>query len=243
MNWGETSGGREGELGGVDIPLVVAAAHEMKSPLALIRQLALLLEDSTSLTDYEREIVMRVKLTSERSLRITQDLTKAQRLEDGLFHLEPINPMALCEEVAHELQPLFSAKGRRIEVESKKTPLVIANRDLLRRVLINFADNALHITTGDEPIRFQLRAHSRQNRSQILIRDYGPGVPHDVWNRLSGYINQPQRVARRPQSSGLGLYLSRQFAEAMNGEIGVHRHRDGASFFVSLQQSSQMRLL
>ena len=42
---------------------------------------------------------------------------------------------------------------------------------------------------------------------------------------------------------GLGLYIASQFAEAMHGKIGAIRHKDGATFYVELQASSQMTLL
>lgn len=71
-------------------PLVtptLAAAHELKAPLALTRQLALRLGDP-SLSEVERErLTHRIVLTSERALRLTSDLTKAARLEDALFTL------------------------------------------------------------------------------------------------------------------------------------------------------------
>jgi len=53
----------------------------------------------------------------------------------------------------------------------------------------------------------------------------------------------PVAIHARPQSSGLGLYIAGQFADAMNGRIGVTRHRDGATFYVDLQASKQLSLL
>ena len=82
-----------------------------------------------------------------------------------------------------------------------------------------------------------------QDKTRLSVRDYGPGVSADVWRRLEMKHATTQQIARRPESSGLGLYLSRQFAEAMAGKVGVTRHRDGASFFVDLGISTQMSLL
>ena len=52
-----------------------------------------------------------------------------------------------------------------------------------------------------------------------------------------------QALHARPQSSGLGLYVAGQFAQAMQGKVGATRHRDGATFYVAVLASSQMRLL
>jgi two-component system sensor histidine kinase KdpD len=241
MDRGSVPGGHAHQRQVFGAPLLVAAAHEMKSPLVLIRQLALSLE-SAAMAGQDHDIVRQIRLTSERSLRLTYDLTRADRLDDSIFELEPLSPIAICEEVAHELQPLFRARGRTIEVVYRRSsPLVIANRELFRRVLINFADNALSATTTDEPLRLKTQHIEHDGRVRVSLRDFGPGVSRDMWQRLSE--NTRQKLARRPESSGLGLFLAKQFAEAMHGTVGVVRHRDGASFFITLPQSNQLRML
>ena len=117
--------------------LSFVAAHELKAPLALIRQLALELE-AGNYTDVERAVLsQRIILTAERALRLTTDLTKARRLEDALFTLEPVDATSVCSEAVDELQPLYCAHGKRLEIRSKsRRSLTIANRDLLRRIML-----------------------------------------------------------------------------------------------------------
>ena len=70
---------------------VVAAAHELKSPVALIRQLALNLKDLDNLTESTRQdYISRIILTSERSLRLTSILTQSEKINEELFNTEPI---------------------------------------------------------------------------------------------------------------------------------------------------------
>jgi signal transduction histidine kinase len=65
-----------------------------------------------------------------------------------------------------------------------------------------------------------------------------------MWKTLKNKLaTAPQPVHARPESSGLGLYISGQFADAMQGTIGAVRHRDGATFYVELPASRQMNLL
>ena len=107
----------------VGSPHIVAAAHELKAPLALIRQLSLELE-SGDYTKLERTILQRrITLTTERALRLTTDLSRAKRLDDGLFACEPLNPLTLCEEVAQEISPLYRAHNRRFQVASRRHSL------------------------------------------------------------------------------------------------------------------------
>jgi len=227
------------------MPSIIAAAHELKSPLALMRQLSLMLEDG-NVSDIDRNKILRqISLTSERALRLTNDLTKVAKLSDAMFELEPINPQQLCEDIVYELKPLFIAHNRAFRLISRKHPLLlVANRDLLRRIIMNFSDNALHYTEGNSAIEIQIKALNSGKIIRLGVRDYGPALSSDMWRTLRNKLaSSTTPVHSRPQSSGLGLYIAGQFADVMNGTIGVTRHRDGATFYVDLQASSQLSLL
>lgn len=226
----------------MDAPLFIAAAHEMKSPLALIRQLSLGLESGMMDARDIEKAARQITLTSERALRLTTDLTKTARLEDSLFTLEPLNPVSLCEEVVQELAPLYEAKGKKLQIASRSRPLLaIANKDLLRRILLNFIDNALHYSESETPVVVSARAYKGSVR--LGVRDYGPALPSNVWKSLESSLGaSAQPMHNRPESSGLGIYIANQFAGAMNAEVGATRHRDGATFYVDLSASTQLRL-
>lgn len=223
--------------------MFLMAAHELKSPLALIRQLGLSLEDADLTAREQAELSRQIILTSERALRLTSDITRTSTTA-ALFEVEPLNPLSLCEEVAHELTPLFKAHGRTIRVRQRtQPPLVVANRDLLRRILLNFGDNALHYALGDKPV--ELHVQGKGERVRVGVRDFGPAVPASVWRELQDrlQVQAPQPVRARPQSSGLGLYIAQQFAQMMEGSVGATRHQDGATFYVEVLSSRQLSWL
>lgn len=229
----------------VEITPLTAAAHELKAPLALVRQLSLRLQDEHISDTQKLKLLQQISLTSERALRLTSNLTKVARLEDALFVLEPINPEQLCRDVVSELTPLFEAYGKKLQVKGRRHPLLlVANRDLLRRILLGFSDNALHYTEPGTAVHLQIRAFKKAGIVRIGVRDFGPALSSDMWHKLQKKLDvAPQAVHARPESSGLGLYIASQFAEAMNGKIGAQRHKDGATFYVELQASSQLSLL
>lgn len=225
---------------------LVAAAHELKSPLALIRQLSLMLEDGDIESIDQKRMLRQISLTSERALRLTSDLTRSVLLSDALFKLEPINPQQLCEDIIHDLVPIFDAYNRQIKLVSRKHPLLlVANRDLLRRIIMNFSDNALRYTESSNAVEIKIGLLNYGNTVRLGVRDYGPLPSSDVLDSLSTKFLENNRVTinTRPQSSGLGLYIANQFADCMNGKIGFIRHQDGSTFYVDLQASRQLSLL
>jgi len=223
---------------------LTAAAHELKAPLALMRQLALQLESGDA-TEEQRRMLQKITLTSERALRLTSDITRSSRLEDALFEVEPLNPEQICRDIVAELGPLFVAHGRSLALTQRTHPLLlVANRELLRRILMNFSDNALHYSEPGTAVALQIQALRKSGRIRIGVRDHGPALSADMWQSLQKRLaKSPQALHARPQSSGLGLYIASQFATAMNGSIGAVRHRDGATFYVELDASRQLSLL
>lgn len=84
---------------------ILVAAHELKAPLCLLKQLAFSMELATD--ESERQKIQNQMVTvSDRALRQVEDLTKISRLSDGLFEMEPVAVRAVCDEVTAELRTL-----------------------------------------------------------------------------------------------------------------------------------------
>lgn len=224
-----------------EISGVLVAAHELKSPLCTVRQLALALnltEDADARSRLQQNLIN----TAERALKQVEDLTRLSRLEDGLFQTEPVCVRAVCDGVLRELRPFFHAERRSLKVKySNKFRLAVANRDLLRSVIYNFCSNAVKYSNIESESYLLVQDH--QDKVRVSVRDFGPALPPKIAKELEkGYLNQPTEVAMRPDSSGLGLFIASQFAHAMQARVGATRHRDGVSFFVDLPVSRQMEL-
>lgn len=211
---------------------IIAAAHELKAPVALMRQLALELESSSNLSREQINILQQLIFSAERSLRLTTSLTKSERLaNEGLFFSEPVNAQQLCEEVAHELTPLYKAHDRDIVVDARRRPpLVVANRELLHSILLHFGDNALHYANTKQAA---FSVSQAAGRVRVGLRDHGLVSPKNTAATLVG----------RPHGSGLGLKIAEQFAKAMDSSVGVTRHRNGMTFYVRMLASEQLSLL
>lgn len=228
-----------------ELSSVIVAAHELKAPLSLIRQLSMSLASLELSQREQREIIEHMKLTSERALRLTTDLTRSQSLQTELFELEPINPQQICQEVVYEMTPRYRTSQRQIRFSKSKKPLLaVANKDLLRRILVNFADNAIHYSQENSAIELLASTTDGGETVRIGVRDYGPATSKKFLQSLDiNSLLRPQQINARPESSGLGLMIASKFASAMNGTIGATRHRNGTTFFVDVQASKQMSFL
>ena len=220
----------------VEVDGILVAAHELKAPLAVIRQLALSFDEMKPADEHIRSEMISV---SERAIKQVNDLAKIRRLADGLFEMEPVAVRAVCDDVTRELSYLFRFNKRDLSIRySNRAKLVTANRELLHSVIYNFLLNAMHYS-GEET-RAELVVKDEYDKVKVEVRDFGPALPRDVWQEMKrGWIKKPTSIAMRPGSSGLGLYIASKFSKYMNANIGAVRHRDGTSFYVELPVSRQ----
>lgn len=217
------------------------AAHELKAPLNLMRQLALSLELENT-PERQSDICNQIVSVSERAIKQVNDLSKIARLEDGLFAMEPVSVRGVCDDVVEELRALFKFNKRDLTVKySNRERLAVANRELLYSVVYNFCLNAIHYS--NENTKSSLSIQDKRDHIRISVRDFGPALPTKIWHEMrQGCLNQPTSIAMRPGSSGLGLYIASKFSKYMNANVGAIRHRDGTSFFVDLPISKQASL-
>ena len=224
------------------LPSLSVAAHELKTPLALMRQLSLMALDDSFSEEQKKSSLNQLELVSRRSIRLVDDLTQAANLQASLFPLEPINPLAICRLLALEVAPMAKLYGHKVDwPNTKSKSLVVANRKLLERVLANFVDNAFKYSELGSPIKVQVSKVG--DCARIGVRDHGPRLTGKDYKRLVDELETIKTLRTRPESSGLGVFLASEFAKAMFGKIGIIRHRDGVTFYVDLPLSNQMSLV
>ncbi len=218
---------------------ILVAAHELKAPLAVMRQLAFALD---GLDEQGEQIRSEMINVSERAIKQVNDLVKIRRLEEGLFEMEPVAVRAVCDDVVNELGYLFRENKKQLKIKYKnRARLVVANRDLLYSVIYNFLLNAIHYSDLDSSS--ELTVKEKRGKVMISVRDFGPALPSDVWREMKqGFVEKPLSIAMRPGSSGLGLYIASKFSRYMHANVGAVRHRDGTTFYVEVPVSRQASL-
>lgn len=224
---------------------LTAAAHELKSPLALISGLSsTILATPEPLSPRQREYLERILLSSDRMLRVVEGLVQAYRVEQTSFQLqlEPVNIQRIAEEVAHELYPYSQKMDRQIALQLRQKPrLVVANRLLLHEALLSLVDNAIRHSQGREVI---IGARSQKEQVRMSVASDGERLSEGDFQRLAQRLGgEAQPLKAQAGNSGIGLYIVRQLILAMGGKIGLERLRSGTSVYLDLHTSTQLSLL
>ncbi|MCM1190012.1 MAG: HAMP domain-containing histidine kinase [bacterium] len=135
----------------------------------------------------------------------------------------------LCEQILASY-PVFEEKGITPHFEDPDKPvMVLADRDLLNRVLQNLISNGIKYTSGD--VFFSIR----QENGQAVITVSNPvDTPIDTARIFDRFYMQDKA---RSRGSGIGLYLCRRFTEAMGGSIGAETDGSCLSVKVMLDEA------
>ncbi len=130
----------------------------------------------------------------------------------------------LIDEVCDTLSPQSAAQKVQLEIDVPAPIVIDADRDLLRRAILNLVLNALDaMTDGGE---LSITCHNSPHAVELEVADTGPGVPANVRDRLFEPF-----FTTKSGGTGLGLTIAYQVAEVHGGDINVLNCPQGGTAF------------
>lgn len=229
---------------------ISTASHEMRTPVASIEgYLGLAMNPQTSTIDARAATYLEKAHEASQHLgRLFQDLLDTTQLDDGKakIHLQPVEMTALVKDIADSQQPLIAAKGLHYhfgDAESasgkRLDQLIYAEVDIdyLREIIYNIMDNAIKYTaTGSITVNVTADNHN----VVITITDTGLGIAREELPHIfQKFYRVDTSNTREIGGTGLGLYITKQRAEAMRGRVWAESELGhGSTFFVSLPRLS-----
>ena len=225
----------------VKTEFVSMVSHELRTPLTSIRGgLQLVLADPASVPDTDaRELLDRALNSSERLIRLTNDILDLSKVEAGRLELHQSRCRVAdlvanaCAAVAH--LP-FGADRVRVRAGAS-VPDLMVDPDRIVQALVNLLANGLKFTPP--PGQVTVEATQDGGRIAITVRDEGPGIaPEDLIRLFQPF--QQLAAARKVGGTGLGLVFSRAIVEQHGGELTVaSRVGAGTTFTIALPAASQ----
>jgi len=229
---------------------ISTASHEMRTPVASIEgYLGLALNPNTAQIDAKaRDFIMKAHEAAQHLGRLFQDLLDVSKSEDGRMTSLPkvVDIIPFAETITQGLQEKAREKGLTLTFipttnRSQKTitPVYFVNQDNdhIREVLDNLIENAIKYTPAGE---VAVDVTGSDDKVVISIKDSGLGIPNeDVPHLFQKFYRVDNTDRQQIGGTGLGLYLSRRLAEAMQGRLWVESvHGKGSTFFMELPRIS-----
>ena len=195
--------------------LLHALSHELSTPLASIEAdvTSMLKPDVNWSPESRRGMLVGLERDVRHMTQLVTNLVDLRRLEAGLVTAR-VDDVDLRELIERVLQKI-DADGHPIDIDvPDDLPLVMTDRALLRRVLVNVVGNAVRFSPRGEPIRISAGRAGRF--VQVLVIDRGPGVDRE---RMKTLIAAPGRLYDEPSVAGIGLSASAGFLVPLGGQL------------------------
>jgi signal transduction histidine kinase len=213
-------------------------SHEIRTPMIAILGYGKLLGDPSLEQDQLEEYVETIRSSGHHLLAVIDDILDLSRIESGRLALtsEPCGPTALVHEVGKLVSEHLNQKGLTFEVDCVgDVPHWVATDSVrLRQILLNLVGNAIKFTErGGVHMSVAAQAASDGGwRLSFAVRDTGIGMSDEQQARLFQPFSQgDSSMTRRYGGNGLGLYLSRNLARMLGGDIAVESELGQGSTF------------
>ena len=198
-------------------------SHDLRSLLSGIAMNSAMLTKAAPADEagtHIRECAARNQRFVARMYRLIRDLLDITSIEAGKLLVMPerLDAHRLVSEAAETFQPLATARGIVVDVQTTGDPLLAEfDHERLLQVLGNLLDNALKFTpTGG---RISLRAALADSAVEFAVSDTGAGIAEEDLKTVFDRFRQVNRRDRR--GLGLGLYIARCIVEAHGGKMWV----------------------
>ena len=210
---------------------VALISHDVRTPLTSIIgyvELALDKDVEPPLDEERRSYLDVVSRSSDRLMRIVDDLLFVARLQAGRLVLEPLQ-LDLAEvalQAVEEARPRAERKGLALSFSGDGQVPVEADRGRIFQLLDNLISNAIKFTP--EGGRVDVRALPTPGGAMLEVSDTGIGLPPaELELVFERFFRSSQAVSSQIPGTGLGLFITKAIAEAHGGHISVSS-REGA---------------
>lgn len=207
------------ELDQLKSEFISNVTHELRTPITSIRSFADILSSYDLSAEERQQFISIIKQESERVTQLVNqvlDLRKVEVQETG--HVERFSLHTFLSSIVAAQRGLAGA--RRIVVQVEPHHEVSTDSGRLRQVVVNLLNNAIKFTDEVDGT-IHISASLQGDRTMIVIRDNGIGIPPESVELVTERFFQVATSTSKHKGSGLGLSISKSLMIALGGSLRI----------------------
>lgn len=199
------------------------AAHELRTPLSIIRGYASMLVESKSLAEGDHHQAELIDRSAVQLNALVEDLLNVMRIEQGRmdFTFVSLDLASAAQEVADMFSISAREKGLALTYEKNGAVMAVLDADRIRQVLINIVGNAVKYTPAGA-VTIKVFSDDTKKRAVVRVSDTGIGISAEEQKNLFGkFYRVKSDETKQIRGTGLGLWITKQLVLNMKGTISV----------------------
>jgi signal transduction histidine kinase len=216
---------------------ISVASHELRTPLTSITGYAELLLHRDPPNDTRKRWLKNIFDNSQRVNAMVDDLLNVSRIQSGKagIKLERVKLAFVLEETISLAKESTNRHEFVVDIEPH-LPDVFVDRDKLSHVVGNILSNAVKYSPNGGRITLSAHDGHEQHRIVVSVADEGIGIGPEDKEQLFTTFHRIQRPETKGiRGSGLGLYIAKEWMEAMGGKIWLESELNkGSTFFIAI---------
>jgi signal transduction histidine kinase len=217
-------------------------SHELRTPLNAILGFGQVLEVTPDLDAEDRDAVRHIVKAGRHLLDLIDEVLDLSRIEAGTLaiSLEPVQAAEVVADAVGLIRPLADSRQIALVVAPVAPGLhVSTDRQRCRQVLLNLLANAVKYNRDGGTVEVRC-VPADAGRLRLSVTDTGPGIPPERLDRLFEPFDRLGAEGSGVEGTGLGLALSKQLVELMDGTIGVRSEPgEGTTAWVDLPSADE----
>jgi len=205
-----------------------AVTHELRTPLSSARAALQSLTLGRVPEDKRSRYLANTEADLERLSELVERVLESARVSTGRVRLA-FERLDLAEFAPRALRRLNEGYALDLEVDAPRPVPVSADPSALETILRNLLANAAKYAA--DPGRLRVRVDAAGREAQLIVRDFGPGVPGDPAELLEPFSRGDGPLVKSQPGVGLGLFLVDQLVRALGGHVEARNAREGGSGF------------
>ncbi len=213
-------------------------SHELRTPLNAILGYAQLFSYDGNLNEEQLGSLREIRKAGEHLLRLINDVLDLAKIESGnmTVSLEPVLLSRVIPECLTLMQPQADARAIKIHthLQNLDQHFVIADQVRLKQVILNLISNAIKYNYVGGEIELSL-FQSNMKQLRIQVKDTGQGIPLAKQSEVFQPFNRLTAENSNIEGSGVGLVITKQLVEMMNGSLHfISQENKGSTFWIDL---------
>lgn len=220
--------------------LITNISHDLKTPITTIKgYIEGIIDGVPKSKEKQNKYLETIYQNAVHMESLIEDLFLLSKfdLDQSPYQFEYINIKEYLADCYEELQFDFQEKGIKLEykVDYNEKKLVKADRQQLKRVILNIINNAINYKNAINP-KIEMILTEKGQEAQIEIKDNGIGVSEDVLDKIfERFYKEDKARSNSSPGTGLGLYIARKIILDHGGSIQAKsRIGLGTSIFFTL---------